>query len=225
MSPSHSLSHEAVKLMNTFTGHRRWGSVIAWGLNISFIQDGTANTRLYYTKIVANLAPFLCSIICVFGENLKHVIQIPCKDFEGMRWLELMHVRLPAPRHSCTCWTGHGTQKLGATFLSTGRKVTTYLPWTEQFSPSESQRITFKVRLTEFILTEILSEIQSHWITELQTLQESKQVLHWDLRHGWECLGRQGGGPYKQALKKFTFKRIMKECCIKWDCPSSEEGE
>ena len=24
-----------------------------------------------------------------------------------------MYVRLPAPCRSCTCWTGHGTQKLG----------------------------------------------------------------------------------------------------------------
>lgn len=193
--------------MNTFTGHRRWGSVIAWGLNISFIQDETANTRLYYTKIVANLAPFLCSIICVFGENLKHVIQIPCKDWGNeVTWANVREAACPPPFLYLLDWPWNS--EIRATFLSTGRKVTTYLPWTERFSPSESQRgslskwdwqnsfsLRFSVRFS-------LTESQN---TELQTLQESKQVLHWDLRHGWECLGRQVRRALQTSFEEIHF--------------------
>lgn len=199
--------------MNTFTGHRRWGSVIAWGLNISFIQDGTANTRLYYTKIVANLAPFLCSIISVFGENLKHVIQIPCKDFEGMRWLELMYVRLPAPRHSCTCWTGHGTQKLGQPSSAL-----------EEMSPLTCHELSnsHQVKVREDHFQSETDRIHSHWDSQWDSVSLNHRTQNYKPyrkanRCSTEISGMAGnawedkwGGPYKQALKKFTFKRIMK---------------
>ena len=49
----------------------------------------------------------------VFGEHLKHVIQIPCKDFEEKRWLELMYMRLPAPLHYAPTGLATELRKLG----------------------------------------------------------------------------------------------------------------
>lgn len=145
----------------------------------------------------------------VFGENLKHVIQIPRKDFEEKRWLELMYMRLPAPLHSCTCWTGHRTQKIRATCLSTGRKVTTDLPWTEQFSPSERQRGSLSKWDWQ--------NSNYHRTQNYKPYRKANRCSTEISAYGWECLGRQGSeeGPMNKLWRNTLLKELWKKFCIK----------
>ena len=162
----------------------------------------------------------------VFGENLKHVIQIPCKDFEGMRWLELMYVRLPAPRHSCTCWTGHGTQKLGQPSSAL-----------EEKSPLTCHELSnsHQVKVREDHFQSETDRIHSHWDSQWDSVSLNHRTTNptgkqtgAPLRsQAWlGMLGKTSEeGPTNKLWRNSLLRELWKECCIKWDCPSSEEGE
>ena len=139
----------------------------------------------------------------VFGENLKHVIQIPCKDFEEKRWLELMYMRLPAPLHSAPAGLATELRKLGQP-ASAGRKVTTYLPWTEQFSLSERQRGSLSRwdwPNSNYHRTQNYKPYRkaNRWFTEISA-------------YGWECLGRQGSeeGPMNKLWRNTLLRELWK---------------